>query len=113
MSLVHGGIGHIGMPLISDTNHKISKAYNVLKEELGVAFRAQFIIDGKGIIRQIQVNDFPVGRNIEETMRVVQGFQFTDSHGEVCPANWKPGAKTFKPTFKEAENYMKRDSFES
>lgn len=57
-------------------------------------FRGLFIIDGRGILRQTTINDLPVGRSVDETLRLLQAFQFTDSHGEVCPANWKPGAET-------------------
>ena len=70
---MHGGVGHIGMPLLADTNQAMAKAYQVLKEDEGVAFRAQFIIDGKGIIRHIMINDFSVGRNVDETLRIVKG----------------------------------------
>lgn len=60
-------------------------------------FSGLFIIDKKGILRQITLNDLPVGRSVDETLRLVQAFQYTDQHGEVCPANWKPGAKTIIP----------------
>ena len=76
------------------------------------AFRAQFIIDGKGIIRHFNVNDFSVGRNVDETIRIVKGFQHFEANGEVCPVNWKPGKRTFRPNFAEAENFLK-GSFES
>ena len=109
---MHGGVGHIGMPLLADTSHAIAKAYNVLKEDEGVAFRAQFIIDGNGIIRHFMTNDFSVGRNVDETIRIVQAFQHFEAHGEVCPVNWKPGMKTFRPNFSEAEKFLK-GSFES
>lgn len=78
------------------------------KEDEGIAFRGLFIIDGKGILRQITINDLPVGRSVEETLRLVQAFQFTDQHGEVCPANWKPGKKTMK-----AEPDGSKEYFES
>ena len=63
-------------------------------DHLSIHFRGLFIIDTKGILRQITMNDLPVGRSVDETLRLVQAFQFTDTHGEVCPANWKPGADT-------------------
>lgn len=101
-----GGLGDIDIPLLADPTHAISKAYQVYKEEDGVAFRGLFIIDGKGILRQITVNDLPVGRDVDETLRLVQGFQFTDEHGEVCPANWRPGKKTMKPNHEGIAKYL-------
>ncbi len=85
------------MPLLSDVTKQISKDYGVLidhGDDNGVSFRGTFIIDPKGVLRQYSVNDLPVGRNIDEVLRLVQAFQFTDQHGEVCPAKWKPGKKT-------------------
>ncbi|VDP22436.1 unnamed protein product [Onchocerca flexuosa] len=69
-------------------------------------FSGLFIIDSKGILRQITVNDLPVGRSVDETLRLVQAFQFVDNHGEVCPANWKPGSDTIKPEVKESKEYF-------
>ena len=92
-----GGLGEMKIPLISDLNKQISKDYGVLidhGDEDGVAFRGTFIIDKEGILRHISINDLPVGRNPEEILRLVQGFQYTDEHGEVCPAKWKPGEAT-------------------
>ncbi|MBN3314298.1 PRDX1 protein, partial [Atractosteus spatula] len=70
------------IPLVADTLRSISKDYGVLKEDEGIAFRGLFIIDDKGILRQITINDLPVGRSVDETLRLVQAFQFTDKHGE-------------------------------
>ncbi|KAL0584076.1 hypothetical protein ABG067_006066 [Albugo candida] len=95
-----GGIGEMKIPLISDFNKELSKAYDVLVEggdETGATLRGLFIIDDKGILRQSTINDLPVGRNVDETLRLVQAFQYTDEHGEVCPAGWKKGARTIKP----------------
>ncbi|KAL3868307.1 hypothetical protein ACJMK2_041130 [Sinanodonta woodiana] len=102
-----GGLGSMNIPLLADKTCEISSAYGVLKEDEGVAFRGLFIIDGKGNLRQITVNDMPVGRSVDETLRLVQAFQFTDKHGEVCPANWKPGSDTMKPSPKESQSYFK------
>jgi len=101
-----GGLGEIDLPLLADPTHAISKAYQVYKEDDGVAFRGLFIIDGKGILRQITVNDLPVGRDVDETLRLIQAFQFTDEHGEVCPANWRPGKKTMKPDHAGISRYL-------
>jgi alkyl hydroperoxide reductase subunit AhpC len=86
----------MNIPILADKTKDISTRYGVLKEDEGIAFRGLFIIDDKGILRQITINDLPVGRSVDETLRLVQAFQFTDKHGEVCPANWKPGKKTMK-----------------
>ena len=66
-------------------------------EDNGVAFRGTFIIDTQGMLRHMSVNDLPVGRNVDEVIRLVQAFQYTDEHGDVCPAKWRPGRKTMKP----------------
>ncbi|KAG7087272.1 hypothetical protein E1B28_013251 [Marasmius oreades] len=92
-----GGLGpKLKLPLIADRNMSISRAYGVLLEDEGIALRGLFIIDPKGILRQITVNDLPVGRSVDETIRLLKAFQFTDKHGEVCPANWSEGGKTIK-----------------
>lgn len=102
-----GGLGpDLQLPLVSDKSHKISRSYGVLLEDEGVALRGLFIIDPKGVLRQITVNDLPVGRDVEETIRLVQAFQFTDEHGEVCPAGWQAGAKTMKADPKGSLEYF-------
>lgn len=102
-----GGLGTLDIPLLSDITKKIALDYGCLVEEgedAGVAFRATYIIDPKGIVRHISVNDLPVGRNPDEYLRLVKAFQYTDVHGEVCPANWQPGEKTMIPDPKK-DNY--------
>lgn len=92
-----GGLAPCKLTLLSDVSHDISKAYGVEideGEDKGLAFRANFIIDPEGILRHISVNDLPVGRNIDETFRLVEAFQFAAKYGEVCPAKWKPGKAT-------------------
>uniref|UniRef100_A0A5F9DD95 thioredoxin-dependent peroxiredoxin n=1 Tax=Oryctolagus cuniculus TaxID=9986 RepID=A0A5F9DD95_RABIT len=89
-----GGLGPIKIPLLSDLTHQISKDYGVYLEDSGHTLRGLFIIDDKGVLRQITLNDLPVGRSVDETLRLVQAFQYTDKHGEVCPAGWKPGSET-------------------
>ncbi|PPQ91273.1 hypothetical protein CVT25_006216 [Psilocybe cyanescens] len=92
-----GGLGpELHLPLVSDRNMKISRDYGVLLEEEGIALRGLFLIDPRGTLRQITVNDLPVGRSVDETVRLIKAFQFTDTHGEVCPANWVEGSKTIK-----------------
>jgi len=101
-----GGLGNMNIPLLADKTLEISRMYNCLKEDEGISFRALFIIDDKGNLRQITMNDLPVGRSVDETLRLVQAFQFTDKHGEVCPAGWKPGKDTIKPGVNESKSYF-------
>jgi len=103
-----GGLGSVDVPLLSDLTHQISKDYGVYLEHLGHSLRGLFIIDGKGIIRQITMNDLPVGRSVDETMRLVQAFQHADAHGEVCPAGWKPGSETIIPDPTESLKYFSK-----
>jgi len=101
-----GGLGDMKIPLLADKSMAISRAYGVLKEDEGLDFRGLFIIDDKQKLRQITINDLPVGRDVDETLRLVQAFQFTDKHGEVCPAGWKPGAATMKPDPEGSKSYF-------
>jgi alkyl hydroperoxide reductase subunit AhpC len=102
-----GGLGSMDIPLIADINKEIARAYGCLCEDggdIGVAYRATYIIDNKGIVRHSSINDLPVGRNPDEYLRLVKAFQYVDAHGEVCPANWQPGAETMIPDPKK-NNY--------
>ncbi|EEB17074.1 Peroxiredoxin-1, putative [Pediculus humanus corporis] len=101
-----GGIGSIKYPLLSDFTKTIAKSYGVLIESSGIALRGLFIIDDKGIIRHTSVNDLPVGRSVDEVLRLVKAFQFNDKHGEVCPANWQPDTDTIKPTVKDSKEFF-------
>ncbi|TFK51242.1 thioredoxin-like protein [Heliocybe sulcata] len=102
-----GGLGpELKLPLIADKSMKIAKDYGVLIEESGIALRGLFIIDPQGTLRQITVNDLPVGRSVEETLRLIKAFQFTDKYGEVCPANWQEGGKTIKADPKASLEYF-------
>ncbi|KAK2096474.1 Peroxiredoxin-1 [Saguinus oedipus] len=101
-----GELGPMNIPLISDLKRTIAQYYGVLKADEGISFRGLFIIDDKGILRQITVNDLPVGCSVDETLRLVQAFQFTDKHGEVCPAGWKPGSDTIKPDVQKSKEYF-------
>ncbi|XP_032663210.1 peroxiredoxin-like [Odontomachus brunneus] len=102
-----GGLGgDLGYPLLSDFNKEISAKYNVLLQDSGIALRGLFIIDTEGILRQLTVNDLPVGRSVEETLRLIRAFQFVEKHGEVCPANWQPESKTIKPNPKDSREYF-------
>ena len=103
-----GGLGQMKIPLLADTNHQISKDYGVFIEDKGIAYRGLFVIDDKQTLRQITINDLPVGRDVDETLRLVQAFQYTDKHGEVCPAGWRPGKDTIKPSVKESKEYFNK-----
>lgn len=101
-----GGLGPVDIPLVADTNHTLSRDYGVLIEEEGVALRGIFIIDPKGVVRQSTINDLPVGRNVEETYRLLEAFQWTEEHGEVLPCNWTPGSATIKPEVEASKEYF-------
>ncbi len=85
-----GGIGQVKYAMVADVKHEISRAYDV-ELEGGVALRGSFLIDRAGIVRHQVVNDLPLGRNIDEMLRMVDALQFTEEHGEVCPAGWHKG----------------------
>jgi alkyl hydroperoxide reductase subunit AhpC len=107
LSRKEGGLGKMNIPLLADKNARISRSYGVYRDDDGVTLRGLYIIDDKGILRQITMNDLPVGRSVDETLRLVQAFKFTDEHGDVCPANWKPGADTINPK-KSMEYFSKQ-----
>ncbi|MBI2382274.1 MAG: peroxiredoxin C [Gammaproteobacteria bacterium] len=88
-----GGIGPVGYTLVADVKHEICQAYDVEHPEAGVAFRGTFLVDKAGMVRHQVVNDLPLGRNIDEALRMVDALQFTEEHGEVCPAGWAKGKK--------------------
>ena len=85
-----GGIGKVGYPLVADIKHDIAKAYDV-EADAGVAYRGSFLIDKVGVVRHQVVNDLPLGRNVDEMLRMIDALQFTEEHGEVCPAGWSKG----------------------
>jgi len=91
-----GGLGDMKIPIIADFNKKVATSYGVLLPD-GVPLRALFIIDPEGTLRQITCNDLPVGRNVDEIIRLIKAFQFVEKYGEVCPANWQPGDLTMNP----------------
>jgi len=92
-----GGLGQIDYPLVADLNKEISRAYDVLLAG-GISLRGLFLIDKAGVVRHQVVNDLPLGRSVDEALRIVQALQFFEANGEVCPANWKEGARTIKPS---------------
>jgi len=104
-----GGIGKIDIPLIADLDKSLSRDYGALLGSTGHTLRATYIIDNKGIVRHLSFNDAPVGRNVEEYLRLVQAFQHSDAHGEVCPASWTPGKATIIPTPEEKLTFFEKN----
>jgi peroxiredoxin (alkyl hydroperoxide reductase subunit C) len=100
-----GGIGQVKYPLVADLSKQISKEYGVLFGD-EVALRGLFLIDKEGVIRHGLVNDLPLGRNVDEALRLVDALQFTEEHGEVCPANWREGEDAMKPTADGVAEYL-------
>jgi len=100
-----GGIGPVKYPLVADIKHEIAKAYDV-ESEGGVAFRGSFLVDKSGVVRHQVVNDLPLGRNIDEMLRMVDALQFNEEHGEVCPAGWNKGKKGMKADAKGVAEYL-------
>ena len=104
-----GGLGGVSFPLVADVTKAIAKDYGVLIEDgddAGVALRGLFLIDPSGTLRQATINDLPVGRSVDETLRLLAAFAFVDEHGEVCPAGWTPGAPTIKPDVQGSKAYF-------
>ncbi|EPQ17301.1 Peroxiredoxin-1 [Myotis brandtii] len=99
-----GGLGVMNIPLVSYPKCTIVQDYGVLKADEGISFRGLFIIDDKGVLCQIIMNELPVGRSVDETVRLVQAFQFTDKHGKVCSAGWKPGSDTISLISRRTKN---------
>ena len=105
-----GGIGPVKYSLVADLNHAICKAYDVETPDGNVAFRGSFLIDRNGIVRHQVVNDLPLGRNIDEMLRMVDALQFTEEHGEVCPAGWNKGKKGMKASPKGVAEYLAEEA---
>ena len=102
-----GGIGAVQFPLISDLSKSISNDYCVLLED-GVSLRGLFLVDKEGVVRHQLINDLPLGRNVDEALRVIDALQFHETHGEVCPANWRPGDDAMKPTPEGVADYLSK-----
>ncbi|CAF1048033.1 unnamed protein product [Adineta steineri] len=106
-----GGLGGLKYPLLSDFSKEIARRYGVLIDDNGgVALRGLFIIDKQQILKQITINDLPVGRSVDETLRLVKAFQYVEQHGEVCPADWneKTNPNTIKPNPVESKEYFRK-----
>ncbi|MCD6186982.1 MAG: peroxiredoxin [Desulfuromusa sp.] len=105
-----GGIGPVKYPLVADVKHEICRAYDVELEPAGVALRGSFLIDKEGIVRHQVVNDLPLGRNIDEMLRMVDAVQFHEQHGEVCPAGWTQGDKGMVGTTEGVASYLAEEA---
>ncbi len=100
-----GGIGPVGYPLVADLNKQIARDYDVLLND-AVALRGLFLIDKNGVVRHQVVNDLPLGRSVDEALRTVQALQFFEANGEVCPADWKEGKRTIKPSVAGSKEFF-------
>ena len=105
-----GGIGQVKYPLVADVKHEICRAYDVEFDEAGVAFRGSFLIDEDGVVRHQIVNDLPLGRDIDEMLRIVDALSFHQKHGEVCPAGWKEGDKGMDASPTGVASYLAENS---
>lgn len=101
-----GGIGPVKYAMAADVAHTIARSYGVEHPEAGVALRGAFIIDDKGVVRSEIINDLPLGRSMSEILRLIDALQFTEQHGEVCPANWKKGDKGMTASPKGVADYL-------
>jgi peroxiredoxin 2/4 len=106
-AIENGGIGKIQYPLVQDLNKEIAKSYGILLNG-SVALRGLFLIDTKGVVRHSVINDLPLGRNVDEAIRMVDALQFHETHGDVCPANWKQGEEAMKPTAEGVASYLSK-----
>lgn len=102
----NGGIGQVGYTLVADVKHEICQAFDVEHPEAGVAFRGSFLIDKDGVVRHQVINDLPLGRNVDEMIRMVDALQFHEEHGEVCPAGWNKGDKGMDATPEGVAKYL-------
>lgn len=101
-----GGIEGISYPIISDMNKQVARDYDVLIPHEGIAYRGLFFIDKQGIVRHQTVNDLPIGRSVDEALRILDAWIHFEQNGDVCPANWQVGKKSFKPTKESISQYF-------
>ncbi len=101
-----GGIGAVQFPIVADVKHDITRAYGIEHPDAGVALRASFLIDRDGTVQHQVVNNLPLGRNVDEMLRMVDALQFTEEHGEVCPAGWNKGDEGMSPTSEGVADYL-------
>ncbi len=101
-----GGIAGVTYPLVADLNKKVARAYGVLKEDEGIAYRGLFLIDREGVVRHTVINDLPLGRSVDEALRMLDALIFFEENGEVCPANWQVGKKSMRATQEGLADYF-------
>ncbi|HTS03373.1 MAG TPA: peroxiredoxin [Thermoanaerobaculia bacterium] len=101
-----GGIKGLAYPLLEDLGKDLAEGYGVLAEGGRIALRGLFLIDPDGVVQHATINNTAVGRSVDETLRVLQAFQYVREHGEVCPADWKPGAKAMKADWEKSKEYF-------
>ncbi len=106
-----GGVGQIQFPMVADVKHTITQAYGI-EHPAGVALRASFLIDKSGVVQHQVVNNLPLGRNVDEMLRLVDALQFTEEHGEVCPAGWQKGEEGMAATAEGVAEYLTAHSVE-
>lgn len=104
-----GGIGPVGFSMVADVKHEIAQAYGIEHPDAGVALRASFLIDREGVVQHQVVNNLPLGRNVDEMLRLVDALQFTEKHGEVCPAGWQKGDIGMKPDAGGVADYLAKN----
>ena len=104
-----GGIGNVQFPMVADLTKQIARDYDVLLNE-AVSFRGTFLIDGEGIVRHQIVNDLPLGRNVDEAIRMVDALNFHEEHGDVCPAGWNKGDDGMKPNADGVASYLEKNA---
>jgi peroxiredoxin (alkyl hydroperoxide reductase subunit C) len=105
--VAEGGIGPVQFPIVADITHTITRAYGVEHPD-GMALRASFLIDRNGIVQHQVVNNLPLGRNVDEMLRMVEALQFAEEHGEVCPAGWHKGDAGMTPTAEGVADYLSK-----
>lgn len=101
-----GGIKGVTYPIVADIHKRVSRAYDVLDEDAGITYRASFVIDKQGVVQAQVVHHRPIGRNVEEVVRLLDALQYSEEHGEVCPANWTKGKKAMKATLEGVSGYL-------
>lgn len=105
-----GGIGEVGFPMVADVKHEIMEAYGIEAPGAGVALRASFLIDKQGVVQHQVVNNLPLGRDVDEMLRLVDALQFHEKHGEVCPAGWKKGDAGMKADTQGVADYLAKNA---
>lgn len=109
-SINDGGIGAVRYTMVADVGHSICQSYGIEHAEAKIALRAAFLIDKQGVVRSQMVNDLPIGRNMDELLRLIDALQFFEMHGEVCPAGWTKGSKGMKASAEGVKQYLNENA---